>query len=369
MEHIKILIIEDDPNIRENLGELLTIKGFTVCLAANGREGILQATLEKPDLIFCDITMPEINGYEVLKFVRENIELTLTPFIFLTAKTNSIDIRTGMNLGADDYLTKPFTINDLMAAINTRLEHKIKNDELINNKVNSFHAIVNRTAMHEFNTPLNGIIMGSELILNYFDNLSKNTILELIKIINQSSNRLHRTVLNNTLFAELLSIENDVEKKKRFSEGHCPSIAPVIEKKVLEKTTAANRSDDLIINLEDAAVSISPDNVERIIDEIVDNAIKFSPAGKKIQVTGVVSESFYSINIVDCGPGMAQIDASMIVPFKKLNVSSITVEGSGLGLYLAKRLIELNNGKLNFSPNKPEGLQVKIQFTIKQKKI
>ncbi|MEP6845391.1 MAG: response regulator [Panacibacter sp.] len=116
-----ILIIDDNQDIRENTAEILEIAGYKTLVAANGKTGIEIALKEKPDVIVCDIMMPEIDGYELLHLLRKNIEARHIPFIFLTAKTEGSDFRKGMELGADDYLTKPFTQLELLNAVENRL--------------------------------------------------------------------------------------------------------------------------------------------------------------------------------------------------------------------------------------------------------
>ena len=117
----KILLIEDNPDIRENTGEILALAGYEVSTAENGKIGVDIAQRVKPDLIICDIMMPELDGYGVLHILNKNPDTSAIPFIFLTAKTEKTDIRKGMTLGADDYLTKPFDDTDLLNAIETRL--------------------------------------------------------------------------------------------------------------------------------------------------------------------------------------------------------------------------------------------------------
>lgn len=117
----KILLIEDNPEVRENTCEILELAGYQVVTAPNGKMGVEQAQSEKPDLIICDIMMPELDGYGVLHILSKKDETAGIPFIFLTAKTEKTDIRKGMNLGADDYLTKPFDDTDLLNAIEARL--------------------------------------------------------------------------------------------------------------------------------------------------------------------------------------------------------------------------------------------------------
>jgi two-component system, NtrC family, response regulator AtoC len=117
----RILVIEDDPIIRGNAVELLSEEGFDVMAAENGTTGIALVKARAPELVLCDIMLPGADGYAVLRAVRESDSTTHVPFIFLTARTDRADIRAGMNLGADDYITKPFTLEELLEAVRTRL--------------------------------------------------------------------------------------------------------------------------------------------------------------------------------------------------------------------------------------------------------
>lgn len=116
-----ILLIEDNDTIRENTAEILSLTGYRVLTAGNGKIGVELALQVRPDLIICDIMMPVLDGYGVLHIVNKNPQLTGIPFIFLTAKTDRTDVRRGMDLGADDYLTKPFDESELLNAIEGRL--------------------------------------------------------------------------------------------------------------------------------------------------------------------------------------------------------------------------------------------------------
>jgi DNA-binding NarL/FixJ family response regulator len=119
-----VLVIEDHPDMRRNLATILEMENFAVVTAENGRQGVEQAHRCRPDIILCDVMMPELDGYGVLAELRRNPAAAAIPFIFLTAKGERRDIRTGMNLGADDYLTKPVTASELLAAIDARLERR-----------------------------------------------------------------------------------------------------------------------------------------------------------------------------------------------------------------------------------------------------
>lgn len=118
----RILLIEDNPEIRENTAEILELSNYAVDTAENGKVGVEKALQEKPDLIICDIMMPVLDGYGVLHLLSKNDQLAGIPFIFLTAKSERVDFRKGMEMGADDYITKPFTDIELLNAIDSRLK-------------------------------------------------------------------------------------------------------------------------------------------------------------------------------------------------------------------------------------------------------
>lgn len=117
-----ILLIEDNDEIRENTAEILELANYKVVTAANGKIGVQSALQQKPDLIICDVMMPELDGYGVLHLINKNPELTGIPFIFLTAKAERTDFRKGMEMGADDYITKPFTDIELLNAVEARFK-------------------------------------------------------------------------------------------------------------------------------------------------------------------------------------------------------------------------------------------------------
>lgn len=133
----RILVIEDDEDILSNITEVLQLEGWQVLQAENGKLGVEKATLEKPDLIICDIVMPYLNGYDVLGTLQKNPDTKIIPFIFLTSKSSMSDLRQGMNLGADDYLVKPFQEDEILTAVSTRLGKSLASKKLYNEQLKS----------------------------------------------------------------------------------------------------------------------------------------------------------------------------------------------------------------------------------------
>ena len=132
----KVLIIEDEEVLRQNLRDILDLEGYEVKVAPNGMDGIELYNIEQPDLVLCDIKMPKMDGFDVLKTIRDLPGGLTTAFIFLSAKVEHDDIRSGMNLGADDYLLKPVNRKDLLSAIETRLKQRTKVLEEMNRRIN-----------------------------------------------------------------------------------------------------------------------------------------------------------------------------------------------------------------------------------------
>ncbi|MCX7728250.1 MAG: response regulator [Bacteroidia bacterium] len=142
-ERKKILVIEDNSDMRDNIAEILELANYEVITAPNGKEGIKAAKSAQPDLIVCDIMMPELDGYAVLSILSKDLNTADIPFIFLTAKAEKQDMRKGMEMGADDYLTKPFTDTDLINAIKARFEKHQKIKDVLQEKNPPFESIQN----------------------------------------------------------------------------------------------------------------------------------------------------------------------------------------------------------------------------------
>ncbi|WP_407429128.1 response regulator [Arcticibacter sp.] len=144
MKKTSILIIEDNDDIRESTTEILELANYQVFHADNGKTGVELAIKHLPDIILCDIMMPELDGYGVLFMLGKTPETSAIPFIFLTAKAERVDMRKGMEMGADDYLTKPFDDVELLNAIESRLQKKEKQEAFYNKSLEKIDNLVNR---------------------------------------------------------------------------------------------------------------------------------------------------------------------------------------------------------------------------------
>ena len=369
MDHqIRILVIEDELNIRENIQELLEAKGYIIRTAPNGKQGVLEAIDFRPHLILCDVMMPKMDGFKVLEYIRKTSIVQNTPFIFLTARIDKSDIRQGMDLGADDYVTKPFTSKELIRAIDSRLKRQEKVIGEYAKVKHDLDTTVFATYYHEFNTPLHGILGGLNLLLNARDSFSEEQIRDLLFSILKSGLRLNHSLANLMLFEEIKRAEVYPELLSMFSNGLAKGAWP--NKVQTELGTMAkeiyNRRADLHIDLEQVDIRINPEYLQRMILELVDNALKFSKKGQQVRVIGKMVDDEYAIEVHDSGRGFQLESLNDIAPFKQFNRKRFEQQGLGIGLYLVKRIVDFNQGELKISPIEGEGTSIYINLPLAQ---
>lgn len=342
----KILVIEDEAWILDMITDVLEAEYFTVIKAENGKIGIEKALENVPHLIICDVMMPEMDGYTVLKSLRENLLTEAIPFIFITAKATKADVREGMELGADDYLTKPFTRDELINGINTRLEKQLTIQRKTQEQLDELRSSITLSLPHELRTPLNGIIGSSNFIIEEFKELEGDEILEMVKNIQISAHRLYRLIQNFLLYADLELLSRDRDRLKLFTTGYLSNPKSIIREVAVEKARSFNRLKDLDITSENTHLKIYEPNFKKILDELLDNAFKFSSFGTKVKVIGRLDRHFFAVDFIDFGKGMSADEISNIGAYKQFNRQIYEQQGSGLGLSIAKQITELHNGKL-----------------------
>ncbi len=365
-KRFRILVIEDEQNIRENLQELLEAKGYNIRTASNGKQGVLDAIEFRPHLILCDVMMPKMDGYKVLEYIRKTSIIQNTPFIFLTAKVDKSDIRQGMELGADDYLTKPFTYKELLKAIETRLDRQQRIIGEFAKVKHELDTTVFATYYHEFNTPLHGIIGGLNLLLSARSSFSEAQMQELIRSILKSGLRLNHSLANLMLYEEIKRSEIYPELQSMFMNGLSPSFW--VKKVSKELTNMAkemyNRADDVVIELAEMGVRSHTEYLQRMVLELADNALKFSKPGTKVYITGRSEGEDYRIEVKDSGRGFELSSLDEINPFKQFNRHRFEQQGLGIGLYLVKRLVGFAQGELQVNSVVEIGTKVTVALPL-----
>ncbi len=341
----KILVIEDEESIRENILDLLEAENFEGIGAINGKVGIKLAIEQIPDLILCDMMMPEVDGHGVIKALRSEPLTATIPFIFLTAKADKVDVRTGMELGADDYITKPCTPQELLKAITIRLEKQKTISRQSQKTLDELRTNISMSLPHELRTPLNAILGFSELILSEYQVLEESDILEMIGQIQTSGHRLYRLIQNFLLYAELEIAATNPELLKEMRNSEFSCVKSLLSQKARQQAKHANRSDDLQLNLQDASVAMDSVRLAKIVEELLDNAFKFSLEGTPVLLSTFVENQTFILSVTDKGRGMTTDQIAQLEAYRQFDRKLYQQAGLGLGLAIVQRLVELHGGE------------------------
>jgi len=360
MSRAKVLVIDDEIGLLEEVVEWLQFEGYTVYSAGGGAEGIRLALEHRPDLIVCDIMMPYVDGYRVLLEVRTKPETAMIPFVFLSALAERGEIRRGMSLGADDYVTKPFARQELLDAVQARQE---KHEEFRSSAARELDALrfgMSVTLPFELRTPIAGIVGFGQLLALDPAAYSPAEITHMAQQIVAHGERLLRLFDNYLAFVQLeLTKEQPV-----VADDEMCATREGVNMAAMRLAEYYARRNDLKVELADALAAISPQFLDKLIHELLDNAFKFSVAGTPIVVRSTVEDGRLRIRISDQGRGMAVEDAQRAGAFVQFQRDKYEQQGLGLGLAIARRIVERNNGDLRISSQVNSGTTVEVSLPL-----
>lgn len=356
----KILVIDDAEFILESTSTLLRFEGYEVYTASDGIAGVESAMSCKPDLILCDISMPGFDGYEVLTRIRNSNETKTTPFIFLTAFTEKQNMRAGMEKGADDYIVKPYTRDELIAAIDAQWKKHSNIEKQVQEKIEEVGRSINYALPHEFRTVLNQVIGSARYMNTNSGDISQEEINELSNDIVTSSQRLMRITENFLIYIKIESISSVPEKRKQLRQARTDEPGAMLIDIASNLAYKYNRMDDIDVvgSVEDIAIEISTESFHKIIDELLDNAFKFSEKNSIIQIKIDLEDNYLKIAFIDNGRGMSIEQITNVGAYKQFERQMYEQQGVGLGLVIAKRLVELHDGEFKIESTENAGTTV-----------
>lgn len=356
-----ILVIEDEIEIRNDLKESLLLNDYEVLTAENGFEGFEKIVKYNPDMIICDVMMPVMNGHELLTLIRKNERIANIPFLFLTAKSDYDDIREGMELGADDYLVKPFDYNTLLKALNTRLEKSNLQQSIYKNKIDNIKNSIFRSIPHEIRTPLNGILNNSEWMIGNIDKLNLNELKNSIKEINADAVRLNRLFENYIFYTKikLLIQDNEAIDEAKNSKTNLPN--SIVNDICNYLFNDKNNSFVMSVRNDITILNINEHHFSKLIFELVDNAKKFSNKNSLIKIFCEFSNNKYTFKIENDGLEFPKDKIDMISEFSQFNRNSFEQSGIGLGLCICANILDIYDSKLNIETNQNKTI---ITFTL-----
>lgn len=358
----KILVIDDEEWLREMMLLALRQRGFEVIEAENGEKGIEVARQELPDLILCDVNMDKVDGYLTLSSLRSEPATASIPFILMTGLADQAGMRHGMELGADDYLPKPFTIEALYAAVDARLKKAKTVREEAERKLADLRDNISMMLPHELRTPLNGILAYGEILVADAETITPKDIAEMGQVIYDSGKRLERLIENFLIYAQLELLNSDPQNLHNLLRKQTPAPAPLIEQHAREQAELARRPHDLVLEIANVPMPISDEYLTKIVDELVQNAFKFSSANTPVRVTFADAGNAVTLSVADQGRGFSTEHITKVGAYMQFDRKMHEQQGLGLGLTIVRRLTELHGGTLTIQSQKGSGTIVTIKL-------
>jgi DNA-binding response OmpR family regulator/anti-sigma regulatory factor (Ser/Thr protein kinase) len=361
----RILLVEDDATLREEMMTWLEFEGYRTTAAATGRQGLEAVEFTSYDLVVSDIMMPDMDGLELLTALRGRTDTHLLPVIFVTARAERSDVRLGMQLGADDYITKPFTRAELLQAVATRLARQEEQQRQMDESLAALQRVLHYTLPHELRTPLSGILGFAELLLDV-EELSRDELREMAELIQHSGMRLHRLVENYLLYAQIELMRHDGEKTQLLRAARYDGANTTVQRVAEQIAAKYNRADDLQLYLEECnpLLSISGEDWEKIATEVIDNAFKFSHPGSVVMIGAGLGGGEYLLSVQDHGRGMSAEQVRQVAAYVQFDRKIYEQQGLGLGLTIARSLAELYAGSLHIQSRPEAGARVFVRLPL-----
>ena len=355
----KILVIEDETGLREEIGEMLSFEGYEVILADNGLKGLFMTLNKRPDLILCDIMMPEMTGNQLLTTLRSDKNTKTIQFVFMTALADKENIRSGMNLGADDYLTKPFSRDELLKTVSAQLQKADSHKTMLEQNMDHLRDSIITKIPHEFRTPLNGMLALGSFLSENSENIDKDEIREIGNMIYKSAETLQSTINKYLIYITLKAASNSelCIKKIQVSSETISGLA-------IKSAEKYNRSADLKINIEQTEPFLIYKEFLIILEELTDNAFKFSFQGTGVTLTISIKNNSVILSLHNSGRVFPEGSSDKIGAFIQFERDKYEQQGSGLGLIITKKLVEHMNGSLNIKSTPDEGTKVTVSVPL-----
>lgn len=362
-----ILIVDDASKNIQVVASILKQKGYQMSFARNGKTALSHTETTTFDLILLDIMMPEMDGYEVCERLKKNPGTKDIPVIFLTAKTDTESVLKGFELGAVDYVTKPFNAAELLARVKTHLELKWAKEDLRNSRdqlqelnatKDKFFSII----AHDLRNPFNALISGSEMLVHYFEELEQEQIKEFIGEINMASKQAFN------LLGNLLEWARSQTGRILYSPEKIKIDEIVQENMDLLEQNAKEKNIHLANEVEAETFAYADkDMITTVVRNIMANALKYTSNGGEVTIASKDAGDYREIWISDTGIGIEEEDMDKLfrIDTKHSTLGTADERGTGLGLILCKEFVEGNHGKIWVESKVGKGSHFK--FTLPKK--
>jgi two-component system sensor histidine kinase/response regulator len=347
---IRILLVEDEPDVRTIAEGVLASFGFAVTAVSNGSEALACLNAARPDVILSDIRMPVVDGFQLLQRIRADPIWHQIPFIIISAKAESADLRMGMSLGADDYLTKPYRPEDIRRTIQIRVQRARQVAEAIANH----QRLLTHILPHELRTPLMGVIGYADLMVDAAAEEKTLTVAELAeygRMLQISGTRIFRIVENLLFWARLETARSAAEGPDRARPALEVVSAWSLRRVVDAAAKQFGRQMDAVVEVPaEARIQVAMPGFEFAASHLVENAFKYSLPGTQVRVAARMEGGLLQVSVSDRGRGMSREQLERVGMVRPFEGRGLGQHGLGMGLMLASTFARLSGGQLDLQP-------------------
>jgi len=347
-KNYEVLLVDDISENLQVLGDILNSQGLELNFATSGKMALENIAINIPDLILLDVNMPNMDGFEVCEKIKQNPNYKDIPIIFLTARSQTEDIVRGFELGAVDFVTKPFNASELISRVFTHLELKKAKDiiklqneklrELVNTKDKFFSIIA-----HDLKSPFNGLIGLTELINTLYESMDTESLKNSISDLNYTAKKMVNLIENLLEWAR--NQTNMIECKPIKV-----SVFELVDDTVQILINSANDKNISIYNdiNYDMKCFADPNMIKTVLRNLIANAIKYTREGGSVTITAIKKDNFLEVTVSDDGIGISNDDINRLfrIDVKFTMNGTKNEQGTGLGLIICKDFIEKNGGNI-----------------------
>ena len=341
-EQPRILVIDDNAGLRSSLASALESEGYAVRTGADGNQGVQIAREFKPAVVICDMHMPHANGTSVLATLRQEESFALSQFILMTGDLDGTPQRLGMNLGADDYLAKPFTVDEFLNCVSVRLQRSLLYKRAEDRALSHFRQTISQSLPHEVFTPLTGILGFTEVLREEIGRVSPAEAGRMVEEIHGSAERLHRTLRN---YLRMLDVLNESATGPAILDRtRAGEVAGIVRSAAASVTERHGRSSNFRLECVEVDVPLGAADLSTLVIELIDNACKYSVEGSPIGLKVSATVDGVRLAVSDRGRGMTPDQIAQIGAFRQFDRKKYEQQGLGLGLTLTQHLVERHGG-------------------------
>lgn len=359
---MKILLVDDADVFRQSVANLLRTRGHEVIEAENGLAGLKLARTHLPDVIVSDIVMSQVDGYAMTALLRQHPTTADIPLVLITGEADLKGMRKGMTLGADDYIAKPFKMDELVAALELRVHRRQALRDEVEQKLACLGSSIGTTLPGELAQPINTILEASLQLTGDAETRTAEELNALAATLREAAMRVERLTKNLFLHAQLELFGTNLVHLNTLRQGYTADADAVVAAEARRCANTVGRVQDLQLRISPGSASIARVQLAKLVEELVGNAFKFSALGQAVTAQCSDDGHDFLLTVTDKGHGLSPDQVTNLnrsIPSTSPNPEPHV---TALGLPIARRLAELHGGKLLLTSEIGKGTTVRVSL-------